>query len=102
MSLCCLGRWSRSSFRLKSPNIHSTLQEYLSLIQTGDLFAALLIGHIGNDVSCHNIVSSCEKSICVMQSVLKNTIAAERKELDIVGSLNDILNTNVTIRATLI
>jgi hypothetical protein len=37
-----------------------------------------------------------------MQSVLKNTIAAERKELDIVGSLNDILNTNVTIRATLI
>jgi hypothetical protein len=57
------------------------------------------VGFIGSDQSCENIIKSCGIAINVIQKVILNTVASGRKELDIVGSVKDIVNGGDTLQA---
>lgn len=75
-------------FKIEIPKIE------IHFTGTGDLFGALLVGRIGNDRSADNVRQSCEQSVGIIQRILKRTEEGGQRELDIVGSMHDILNGN--------
>lgn len=56
----------------------------------GDLFAALLIGYAGNNLTFGNIQRACAKAIHTLRIVLEKTLLLNRTELAIVPCIREI------------
>ena len=79
-----------SRFKISIPRI----PKYFS--GTGDLMAALILGHIA---LARDLKTACERSVATIQAILRRTLDSGSDELKLIQSKADIENPRIELKA---